>query len=1840
MRLYLLLRLTFLTTLGSVMLLQSDNPSFQFQCDAPSHPDYDALMALFNATDGSNWTNNGGWGSDCDVCNWYGVGCSGNEVWSLSLSNNNLVGILPDELGQMQYLERFHAWDNQITGGLPDGLFEAPSLDIIVLNDNPINGPIPPSITNAQKLKTFRCSHCELTGQLPEFVNTPTILEELSISYNNIEGSIPSSISNLSNLKHFLASYNNLSGELPETIGQNLQLERLSLSNNKLTGQLPVSIKNLTNLKRLTLRSNNLTATLPAGIGNLINLEHIDLVNAGFAGEIPQDFANLKSLVNIRFENTAFTGQIPDITGMLNLRMLYIYNGTSLTGSLPDNIGSLSKLRDVRLAGNRLSGSLPKSLGQLQDLWYLYLENNELTGTIPSEMSEMSSLRDLRLSNNQLHGNIPDQFANLTMLNVLLLKSNRLEGPFPAFLAENDNLSSLSLQSNRFSGCFPPSYQRWCGMNLFNFFSNCTFENPTFSQFCAGEPCNNSLNLSKSVFEACKGESVRLSAPNGYSSYQWSVPDGDNRTVTIEASTSQFYYITITNTLGCSKTDSIFLSVVQSVPGEEFAQLCPDQTITINGEIFNSAGNYVQLLPLPGRCDSTVLITITEGEASYGQYSEIICEGGTTTINGQSYPPGHYEQIIPNHLNCDSIISITIDQYPVFENSIYFEICEGELYEFEGDMLPAGHYTYPFLSVNGCDSTVRIEIKENQKTYHSINSAICEGDSVSINDEIFDAPGFYERLLINSNGCDSLLTIEIKENEKYYNTTQFEICEGSSITIENKELYEAGTHQFQYLSRNGCDSIVEIVISVKEPSSISITDFICEEESVTYAGQEFSEPGNYTIELQNENGCDSMIYLDLRITEGRDEMISATTCRGTSYFFGGKNRYTAGIYKDSIITDGCQSEITLHLKVEQPSTLEYDQFICEGESINFYGLDLSIQGIYSSVLTSSNGCDSTITVHLFVHPSSNTEIDTLICIGSVIDVDGITYNSPTTLMISKENAFGCDSSVVWNIDTYPMAVDTFDAVVCEGNEIEFLDGHWYGAGRYSGTYNDGNCLQGFELIVAELAEVKYDVIKQICLGQGVEYMGQTYDRPGIYEVNVETDFCESIENLIVLQGSNENHKTTMLFCEGNSFQIGEQQVSTSGEYEWIDASCNTNYFSILFTADDTIQIEEYIPDGAVFYLNEHEFDEAGEYEFFITTVDGCLVLVQLRLVFENCGGIRSYDVSLCDGEEYLFFGEWISQPGSYDYYKPQTSGCDSVIQLNVEVTATIEFEILGLKHLCPGEQIELSGPAGYEYLWSNGATSSTIEVSAAGTYELTIFNGSSCASSSQIFVESIQLPEGPIQVNKINPSNCVADDGYIEIISGDGASEYLYSIDGGVEWQDNPQFTNLENGSYQIVISDHKLQCSKKLDAFVVLESAGIPGVKEINIDQVNSCIGQLGVIEIILEDSMQNYLYSINGGDSWQENPVFKGLDTGVYAIEVKAANNDCVNAQNEVEIFNIGLLEANVLVVDNLSCFSAQDASAKVEIVQGLPPFSISWSNGQQGNIASQLGSGAHHVNIKDANQCLLDLAIEIEAAELDSLLIPFEDTTWCELTSIQYTLDSNFSYRLYWNQELYRTGHQLNIEDFGNYEIIVENGDECVSSKNFEVKPIDTTGLGINFLLASQGVINVENVLVNISSDETSDISFQIDTFSAVIYDINPNAKGIVFSDTGSYNVIMTAWINGCRLNFTREIEIYSDSSWLDFDQVDPSDYQSDFLLDWHITPNPNDGNFIVDINVSNDQAALNIFVFDVFGGLMSKRTLIGNNHYVEPFHLTSLSSGIYSVVLNYGEQNHSTQILVVK
>ena len=325
--------------------------------------DRQALNALYNATGGDNWTNNTGWLTDAPLGQWYGVRTdAGGRVIGLGLTDNNLAGELPPELGNLTNLWTLYLHTNQLTGEIPAELGNLTNLRSLHLSANQLTGEIPAELGNLANLRLLSIGKNQLTGEIPTWLGNLAVLVDLSLYNNQLTGEIPSELGNLANLRTLWLFDNELTGEIPAELGNLANLMTLWLSDNELTGEIPPELGNLTNLQKLLLSYTQLTGEIPPELGNLTNLTDLGLRNNQLTGEIPPELGNLA-----------------------NLRTLYL-GGNQLTGEIPPELGNFANLTDLSLNDNQLTGEIPPELGNLANLRSLYLGGNQLTGCVPAAL--------------------------------------------------------------------------------------------------------------------------------------------------------------------------------------------------------------------------------------------------------------------------------------------------------------------------------------------------------------------------------------------------------------------------------------------------------------------------------------------------------------------------------------------------------------------------------------------------------------------------------------------------------------------------------------------------------------------------------------------------------------------------------------------------------------------------------------------------------------------------------------------------------------------------------------------------------------------------------------------------------------------------------------------------------------------------------------------------------------------------------------------------------------------------------------------------------------------------------------------------------------------------------------------------------------------------------------------------------------------------------------------------------------------------------------------------------------------------------------------------------------
>ena len=348
--------------------------------------DRGALVALYEATGGPDWANSDNWLTEAPLRVWYGVEVDGEgRAIRLTLSDNELTGAIPPEIGSLSNLTVLRLDDNGLTGELPARLGRLAMLTELRINGNSLSGALPLSLT-ALPLREFHYAETGLC--IPPYESFREWLNAIPSHEGTGVECTP-----LSDRDILEAFYN-------ATDGPNWKNSSNWLTDAPLVRWHGVSIDGEGRVVGLNLFDNQLSGRIPPEIGSLSNLKRLDLRVNLLTGVIPSEFSNLS-----------------------NLEILWL-GDNALSGAIPPELGDLSKVESLSLNNNRLSGTIPPELGNLFNLEYMNLDRNRLAGAIPPELGDLSGLKDLDISYNILTGAIPPSFLQLDQLSRFVFSAN------------------------------------------------------------------------------------------------------------------------------------------------------------------------------------------------------------------------------------------------------------------------------------------------------------------------------------------------------------------------------------------------------------------------------------------------------------------------------------------------------------------------------------------------------------------------------------------------------------------------------------------------------------------------------------------------------------------------------------------------------------------------------------------------------------------------------------------------------------------------------------------------------------------------------------------------------------------------------------------------------------------------------------------------------------------------------------------------------------------------------------------------------------------------------------------------------------------------------------------------------------------------------------------------------------------------------------------------------------------------------------------------------------------------------------------------------------------------
>ncbi len=141
-----------------------------------------------------------------------------------------------------------------------------------------------------------------------------------------------------------------------------------------------------------------------------------------------------------------------------------------------------------------------------------------------------------------------------------------------------------------------------------------------------------------------------------------------------------------------------------------------------------------------------------------------VCQGKSVTCAGKTFTTGGtFNVTLPSYLNCDSVIKCMVKLIPKVFTTETVYVCQGQSVTCAGqEFFGPGNFQVVLQGDNGCDSVVTCKVNLIPTTvspYYQVN--LCGPAEYQMCDNVFTSSGIYTEICTSSQGCDSIVNVNL-----------------------------------------------------------------------------------------------------------------------------------------------------------------------------------------------------------------------------------------------------------------------------------------------------------------------------------------------------------------------------------------------------------------------------------------------------------------------------------------------------------------------------------------------------------------------------------------------------------------------------------------------------------------------------------------------------------------------------------------------------------------------------------------------------------------------------------------------------------------------------------------------------------------------------------------------------------------------------------------------------------------------------------------------------------------------------------------------------------------------
>jgi gliding motility-associated-like protein len=462
----------------------------------------------------------------------------------------------------------------------------------------------------------------------------------------------------------------------------------------------------------------------------------------------------------------------------------------------------------------------------------------------------------------------------------------------------------------------------------------------------------------------------------------------------------------------------------------------------------------------------------------------------------------------------------------------------------------------------------------------------------------------------------------------------------------------------------------------------------------------------------------------------------------------------------------------------------------------------------------------------------------------------------------------------------------------------------------------------------------------------------------------------------------------------------------------------------------------------------------------------------------------------------------VTASGNYSVRITNSNGCQSAASAVTPVTvnslpATPTITAGGPTTFCSGGSVTLTSSPGVSYLWSTGATTSSINVTSSGNYTVRVTNANGCqsAASAATTVTVNALPATPTITAGGPTSFC--EGGSVNLTSSAG-SAYLWSTGATTA-----SINVTTSGNYTVRVANSS-GCQSAQSVATIITVNPLPATPAITPGGPTTFCEGSNVT--LTSSAASSYLWSTGA-----TTPSINTSTPGTYTVQVTDPNG-CQSLVSAPAIITVNALPSTpVITADGPTTFCA---GGSVNLTSGIGTTYL-WSTGATTPTVNVTTSGSYSVRVTNANGCQSAASsattVTVNSLPAAPVIAAGGPTTFCDGGSVDLTSSPGATY-------LWSTGgttQSIVAASSGSYTVSITNANGCQSSSSVPAVVTVNALPAIPVITSSGPTTFCEGGSLTLTSSPGSEY----------LWSTGAVTQRIIVSSAGSYTVQVSD-INGCQ------------------------------------------------------------------------------------------------------------------